>query len=177
MADFAFLLPDDIGVLPEELLQLISHNQPVVDGLVPTVNHMIYWNAYHVDPSDWMLFSLNDRLAAPLEPIYQTSLACACYRQDVLQAMTRLPFAVGVEDDGTLQQQGGADVRFCRALHSRNIPMFVDTTVRPRHVRPVELQQLATGIAKQSVAQLHFPMSYAYRQAWITGRISRPPGV
>ena len=91
--DFGIFLPDDIGVdEPEQLAQLPAYNAPVVDGLVPVWNPGgLYWNCYHLTPDD-VLFSVDDTQMSNFEQVYQTSLACACYRRDVVEQAVDFPF-------------------------------------------------------------------------------------
>jgi len=173
-ADFGLFICDDVGLTASELERLPAHDKPVVDSLLPVWNQVMYWNCYHVTPDD-ILFSVQRHQLAPLEQVYQTAVATACYRRDVIDAI-ECPFTVQTNPDGTLRDQGGSDVSFCRELQRRNIPLWVDTTLHPRHQRPVELDrlQLPHGVVRKDVSHLNLPRADSYQEQWAAGNIRIP---
>lgn len=183
--EFVIAVPDDIGVANvEALAALPSFNAPVVDGLVPVFNHgHLYWNAYHLTPDD-VIFSVDDQQLRLLEQVYQTSLACACYRRDVVEAAKEFPFRPTLNADGTLADQGGYDVTFCRALHARDLPIYVSAELRPMHIRSVDLAAVVEAvrrgrpsIVRHLVDGRNFPRCSSYVRQWELGGIWRPPGI
>ena len=191
-ADFVILLPDDIAPAdPADLYKMVERNVPVCDALLPVWNTgTLYWNCYHLTPDD-VLFSVDHTHMQNVEQVYQTALGMGCYRRDVVDAFAGEAAFVGNEHpDGTLADQGGSDVEFCRELHRRDIPMFVDTTVKVKHFRPVELSELVDAfqahrptsyglpaMVRKDVRELRFPRCASYRKNWNEGKVYRPSGI
>ena len=190
-ADFIILLHDDVGLeQPLDIAKLPALNLPMVNTMIPVwqSSGAMYWNCYHLTP-DEILFSVDDTRMEPVEQIYQSCLAMTCYRRDVIDAIKQ-PFQIGVEDDGTLSDQGGADVRFCRELHRLDIPIYTATEIRPWHLRTVELQSLVKAfksyqtssyglpsMVRKDCKGMGFPVSKSYQERWRSGRIHRPQGI
>lgn len=191
-ADFAILLPDDtVPADPLDLVKMVGRNVPVCDALTPVWNNgALYWNCYHLTPDD-VLFSVDHTRMQAVEQVYQTSLGMGCYRRDVLDVFDNSePFLVNTHPDGTLADQGGADVGFCRELHRRQIPVYADTTVKAKHTRPVELSELVEAfrayrptqyvlpaMVRKDVSDFGFPRCDSYVQGWAEGRFHRPSNI
>lgn len=142
--DFLIMLDDDI-IPPSSVLNLPSHNKPMVAGLALTWQAGYHqWNAYEI--VDGVSFQniarwTDDRL---LRPVYAVGGACLCIRKDVLWNRALWPlFAERTYPDGTIMPFGGEDIWFSTQLQAAGIPVYVDPQVQCEHWRPTGLKQTA----------------------------------
>ena len=153
-ADFLIMVDDDV-VGDERALLLPQHAVPVVSGLVPTWKMgRFHWAAYDLGPDGAFYSIAGDRLknGGKLLRVYATGGALLCIRKDVLNNRALAPlFTLDRESDGTMRIFGGEDIMFCRKLHEREIPIYVDSTILGEHMGTIDMA--ATMYAAEKAVQ------------------------
>lgn len=193
--DFLIHSCDDLGIEnPKSLEQLIQHNVPVVECLVPNwqLGHF-YWNCYHLTENG-IYYSDNPRGKHGLQQVYSGSMSLCCYRRDVLENPHLWPIENELHSDGTLKLFGGADTNLFTKLHRNNIPFFVDMDLIVEHTMPVRLKQSMDvlgvwidGLVEQKWSPasglpscirvntrklgVDLPACESYRRKWRTGEV------
>jgi hypothetical protein len=140
--DFLLMLDDDVQPM-DAVVNLPSHNVPVVCGLVPTWRDgFIFWNAFHLNEDATLMHSV--RTCGPhtgLERVFAAGTAIMCIRRDIFMNTDMDPlFAFDKKADGTLTGVlGGEDVYFCRKMNAKGHPILIDHGVQGEHVPRIKL--------------------------------------
>lgn len=134
--DWLLMVDSDMVIPTDTIMRLLAHDKPVVAGLAFKRSAPYQCAAYDtIAPAQdgtWNLRALRE-WPEGLVQVAGVGTACMLVRRDALEAIPR-PWFFPI-------QHLGEDLAFCVRARHAEIPIFVDTTVKTRHLTTIGVSE------------------------------------
>lgn len=139
------LMIDDDCPVPNNVLDLITHGEPIVSGVIIGMMRGIPYPIIMKETKDGKAYSIMketefNKQKGRLVEVEGTGMGCMAMRRDALKKMKKPWFKFEYMESGDIKL--GEDYWFCKKARKEGYKLYVDTGVHVGHIKSIDLLQM-----------------------------------